>query len=56
VRPLKHRDKQIEAGPSAIYRHGANSTYQKVTTQATSCMGHISRVKNGKKVKRPNGP
>jgi hypothetical protein len=43
-------------GPSAIYRHGENSTYQKLMNQSAPHAGHISREENGKKVKRPSGP
>jgi hypothetical protein len=42
--------------PSAIYKHGENSTYQKVTDQSASCVGSISGDKTDKKVERPIGP
>jgi hypothetical protein len=43
VRALKRWDRTNETGPSAIYRHGENSTYQKVMSQSASHTGHISR-------------
>jgi hypothetical protein len=51
VRSLKQWDRTNETGPSAIYRHGENSTYKKVMSRSALVLVTSARRKTVEKSK-----